>query len=80
MHTICELYAYALMRAPNRNYEFRMTQIRGWNMTNNSAIFRKGASALRNTRDEAKEKREELIITINDKVLDTKYLNLILSI
>ena len=53
---------------PNRNYEFRMTQLRGWDMTDNSDTFRKGASALRNARDWVKEKREELMIAANGKV------------
>ncbi len=42
---------------PNRDYEFRMTQLNGWDMTGNPDTFRQGAGALRNARDWAKEKR-----------------------
>jgi len=35
----------------NRDYEFRMTQLRGWDMINNSDTFRQGDGALRNARD-----------------------------
>lgn len=52
---------YIRSNNPNRDYEFRMTQLRGWDMTDNPDTFRQGASALRNARDWAKEKREELI-------------------
>ena len=64
---------------PNRNYEFRMTQLRGWDMTDNPDTFRQGASALRNARDWAKEKREELIIAVNGKVPDAEHSNLVSS-
>ena len=55
---------------PNHDYEYRMTQLRGWDMTDNPDTFRQGASALRNARDWAKEKREELINAANSKVLN----------
>ena len=58
---------------PNREYEFRMTQLRGWDMTDNPDTFRQGASALRNARDWAKEKREELIAAANGKVPDADH-------
>ena len=48
-------------------------------MTGNLDTFRQGASALRNARDWAKEKREELIIAVNGKVLDAENLDLVLS-
>ncbi|SLM38477.1 hypothetical protein LPUS_08696 [Lasallia pustulata] len=57
---------------PNRDYEFRMTQLRGWDMTDNPDTFRQGAGALRNARDWAKEKREEIITAANGKVPDTE--------
>ena len=47
-------------------------------MTDSLDIFRKGASALRNARDWAKEKRKELITITNDKISDAEYLDLIL--
>ncbi|KAL8829822.1 MAG: hypothetical protein Q9170_006001 [Blastenia crenularia] len=55
----------------NQGTEFRMTQLNGWDMTGNPDSFRQGASALRNARDWAKEKREELIAAANGKVPDT---------
>ena len=64
---------------PNRDYEFRMTQLRGWDMTDNPDTFRQGASALRNARDWAKEKREELITAANAKVLDAEHSDLVSS-
>ncbi|KAK3169511.1 hypothetical protein OEA41_008895 [Lepraria neglecta] len=41
--------------------------------------FRQGASALRNARDWAKEKREELMIAANGKVPDAEYSDLVSS-
>jgi len=58
---------------PNRDYEFRMTQLRGWDMTDNPDTFRQGAGALRNARDWAKEKREELITSANGKALNADH-------
>lgn len=58
---------------PNRDYEFRMTQLRGWDMTDNPDTFRQGAGALRNARDWAKEKREELITAANGKALNADH-------
>ena len=58
---------------PNRDYEFRMTQLNGWAMTGNSEAFRQGANALRNARDWAKEKREEVIAAANGKVLNAEH-------
>ena len=56
-----------------------MTQLNSWKMTDNLEAFRQGASALRNARNWAKEKREELIITANGKVPDAEYSDLVLS-
>lgn len=50
-----------------RPMEFRMTQLNGWKMTGNADAFRQGATALRNAREWAKEKREELIFAANSK-------------
>ena len=52
--------------------DYRMTQLNGWKMTGNPEAFRQGASALRNARDWAKEKREELMIAANGKVPDAE--------
>ena len=56
---------------PNRDYEYRMTQLRGWDMTDNPDTFRQGAGALRNARDWAEEKREELVTAANAKALNS---------
>lgn len=76
-----KLYATHCTRStnPNRGQEFRMTQLRGWDMTDNPDTFRQGARALRNARDWAKEKREELIARVNGKVLDTEHEDLMSS-
>lgn len=52
--------------------EFRQTQLGGWIMTRSPDTFRQGASALRNARDWAQEKREELIAAANDKGVNTE--------
>ncbi len=59
--------------------EYRMTQLNGWDMIGNSDTFRQGASALRNARDWAKEKREELMIAANGKVPDAEHSDLVSS-
>lgn len=64
---------------PQNLIEYRMTQLNGWKMTGNPEAFRQGASALRNARNWAKEKREELMIAANDKVPDTKHSDLVSS-
>ena len=58
--------------SPGIPIEYRMTQLNGWDMTGNPDTFRQGASALRNARDWAKEKREELMIAANGKVPDAE--------
>ncbi|KAL9045064.1 MAG: hypothetical protein Q9214_001849 [Letrouitia sp. 1 TL-2023] len=57
----------------SRGYEYRMTQLRGWDMTDNPDTFRHGAGALRNARDWAREKREELVTAANGKILNTDH-------
>jgi len=64
---------------PNRDYEYRMTQLNGWDMTGNPDTFRQGASALRNARDLTKEKREELIAAANGKALSAEHSDLVSS-
>ncbi|KAI4149092.1 MAG: hypothetical protein LQ340_004797 [Diploschistes diacapsis] len=56
-----------------------MTQLRGWDMTDNPDTFRQGAGALRNAREWAKEKREELIAAANGKVPDAEHSDLVSS-
>ena len=64
---------------PNRNYEFRMTQLGAWAMYGNPDTFRQGATALRNARDWAKQRREEFIAAANRKVPDTEDSSLVSS-
>ena len=59
--------------------EYRMTQLNSWSMIGNLETFRQGAGALRNARDWAKEKRDELIAAANSKVLDTEHSDLVSS-
>jgi hypothetical protein len=55
---------------PTNMIEYRMTQLRGWKITDVPETFRQGAAALRNARDWAKEKRKALISIANNRVLD----------
>lgn len=55
--------------SPTNPIEYRMTQLRSFAMTDATDTFRQGAGALRNARDWAKEKREELITAANRKAL-----------
>ncbi|KAK3171022.1 hypothetical protein OEA41_003106 [Lepraria neglecta] len=64
---------------PQNPIEYRITQLRGWKMTDIPETFRQGAGALRNARDWAKEKREELITAANGKVPDTEHSDLVSS-
>ena len=59
--------------------EYRMTQLRSFAMTDAPDTFQQGAGALRNTRDWAKEKREELITAANGKTLDPGQSSLVSS-
>ncbi len=59
--------------------EYRMTQLNGWKMTGNPEACRHGANALRNARDWANEKREELIVAANCKALNTEHSDLVSS-
>ena len=68
-----------LSNDPQNPIEYRITQLRGWKMTDIPDTFREGACAIRNARDWAKEKRDELIAAANGKVLDTEYLELVSS-
>jgi len=52
--------------------EYRTTQLNGWKMTGNPEAFRQGASALRNARDWAKEKREKLMAVANGNALNSE--------
>ena len=61
---------------PQHPVEYRMTQLNGWKMTGNPDAFREGASALRNARDWAREKRGELIAAANGNAPKADYLEL----
>lgn len=50
--------------------QYRMTELKAFRMTSDPKTFRRGASALRNARDWAKEKRDEVIAAANSKALD----------
>jgi len=51
--------------------EYFMNQVGAFAMTNNAETFRQGATAFRNARDWAKEKRDKFIKTANGKMPDT---------
>ncbi len=65
--------------SPTNPIEYRMTQLRSFAMTDAPDTFRQGAGALRNARDWAKEKREELITAANGKTLDPGQSSLVSS-
>ena len=58
---------------PDNRPEYFMTQINTWGMTGNPETFRQGATAYRNARDWAKERRDEFIEAANGRLLD-KYI------
>ena len=58
--------------SPAISSEYHMTQLNAFAITGNPEAFRQGASALRNARDWAKEKREEIIATANGKTLNVE--------
>ncbi|PGH16917.1 hypothetical protein AJ80_05061 [Polytolypa hystricis UAMH7299] len=49
-----------------------MTQVKGWSLTSDLETFRRGATAYRNAREWAKEKRDEFIRSANEKHLRAK--------
>ncbi|OAX78537.1 hypothetical protein ACJ72_07154 [Emergomyces africanus] len=55
---------------PDYHHEYFMTQVKGWSLTSDVETFRQGASAYRNARDWAKEKRDEFIRTANERFHD----------
>ena len=57
---------------PRKPIEYRMTQLDGWKMTRGPDTFRQGATALRNVREWAQEKRKELIAAANSKALNVE--------
>ena len=46
---------------PDRSIDYRMTQLRGWLLTDNRETFREGVTAFRNARDWALDQRNMLI-------------------
>lgn len=64
---------------PDIPIKYRMTQLRGWDMTDSPDTFREGASALRNAREWTKEKREEFIAAANLKAQNPDHSGLELS-
>jgi hypothetical protein len=53
---------------PGEQPEYHMNQLRGWTLTDGPETFRQGATAYRNGRDWAKEKRDEFIEAANGRV------------
>lgn len=53
---------------PDNSTEYHMTQLGGWALTGSNRQFREGASAFRNGRDWAEERRNELIAAANGRV------------
>ena len=66
-------------KSPINPIEYRMAQLRSFAMTDAPDAFRQGAGALRNARDWAKERREELISAANGKALDPGQSSLVSS-
>lgn len=68
------LAIYATHTTPSKNQqssaEYHMTELEAVVLTKNLENFRQGASAFRNARDWAKEKREELVAAANSKILN----------
>ncbi|KMP10245.1 hypothetical protein CIRG_09926 [Coccidioides immitis RMSCC 2394] len=52
--------------------EYIMTQLKGWSMTSDLETFRLGASAYRNARDWAKEKRDQFIQVANERLFQER--------
>ncbi|PGG99224.1 hypothetical protein AJ79_08654 [Helicocarpus griseus UAMH5409] len=50
---------------PRRCTDYHLTQLRSFALTDSPELFRQGASALRNTRDWAKEHRDRFIVAAN---------------
>ena len=59
-------------KGPDCRPEYIMTQLRSWAMTDSLETFRQGASAYRNARDWAKEKRDEFIRLANERHLNAQ--------
>ena len=59
--------------SPTKPTEYRMTQLRSFALTDIPDTFRQGACALRNARDWAKEKRDEIIAAANGKALNAQH-------
>ena len=62
--------------SPTKTTEYHMTQLRSFVLTDVLDSFRQGACALRNARDWAKEKREEIIAAANGKVPNVEHTGL----
>ncbi|RJE19571.1 hypothetical protein PHISCL_08105 [Aspergillus sclerotialis] len=59
-------------KGPDCRPEYIMTQLDAWAMTGNQETFLQGASAYRNARDWAKEKRDEFIRLANERHLNAQ--------
>ncbi|KAG5301145.1 hypothetical protein I7I48_01058 [Histoplasma ohiense] len=64
-----KIYATHISKSgdPDSRAEYIMTQLKGWSLTSDLETFRQGASAYRNGRDWAKERRDEFIRVANER-------------
>ncbi|EFQ99615.1 hypothetical protein MGYG_02628 [Nannizzia gypsea CBS 118893] len=63
-----KIYTTHLVPRKGGRPEYIMTQVNAWSMTGNIETFRQGASAYRNACDWAKEQRERIIDTANERL------------
>ena len=61
----------AQLTGPEDPPEYFMTRLNTWGMTGNPETFRQGATAYRNARDWAKERRDQFIEAANTRMSDT---------
>ncbi|KPM41205.1 hypothetical protein AK830_g5335 [Neonectria ditissima] len=71
-----KLYAHHLVHSSTLDgevrTEFAMTQLRGFDLTDNLDTFREGLTAYRNAADWCKQQRDDAIKKANDKVFSTQ--------
>ena len=62
-----QMYVTHPTEGPEGSTEYHMTQVNTWALTGNANSFRQGATAFRNARDWAQEKRNEFISAANER-------------
>ncbi|KAH8800822.1 hypothetical protein F5884DRAFT_623381, partial [Xylogone sp. PMI_703] len=60
-----KMYTHHPIQAADGTTEYHMTQVKAWALTSDPDTFRQGATAFRNARDWAQEKRDIFITTAN---------------